>query len=193
MRRFRLPEIIIGMLLASSFWAIVFVFQPSPQNQNVKASQTETHQGTKEHEQAESIGQRFSKIWDRTWEDPVAFYTFILSLFTGLLAFVSGIQIYFLIRADQTARIPAEAARLTAEAAVNAKLPVISFDLPDLAKMDGPLPEGTLFVGEDLDGPPTEYVGITTISVRNTGQTPAFPIEMKLGCARRSMATKVSG
>ncbi len=73
-----------------------------------------------EHEPAKTWSERLSIIWDRTWEDPVAFYTFILGLFTALLAIVSSFQIYFLKQADKTARINAEAAHLIGEAQVSA-------------------------------------------------------------------------
>jgi hypothetical protein len=54
-------------------------------------------------------------------EDRVADYTEALAWFTGLLALVSATQIAFLIRADKTARITAEAAKRSADAAVAAE------------------------------------------------------------------------
>ncbi|VTZ22462.1 hypothetical protein MPC1_1230001 [Methylocella tundrae] len=62
-------------------------------------------------------------IWDRTFDDPVAFFTFVLSCFTLALVIVSAIQIRFLIRGDKTARITAEAADLSAQAAIGIELP----------------------------------------------------------------------
>jgi hypothetical protein len=49
-------------------------------------------------------------------ESRIADYTWWLSAFTLLLAVVSSTQIFFLIRADQTARLSAEAAKKSAEA-----------------------------------------------------------------------------
>jgi hypothetical protein len=48
--------------------------------------------------------------------DPISAYTFVLAIFTGLLVVVSGIQIRFLIKADNTARISADAATVAANA-----------------------------------------------------------------------------
>ena len=60
-----------------------------PQTQSAAAGNAQ--QPTAKHEPAESL-------WQRTFTDPVAFYTFVLAIFTGLLAVVSGVQISFLIR-----------------------------------------------------------------------------------------------
>ncbi|MGA9137745.1 MAG: hypothetical protein WBZ39_07415 [Methylovirgula sp.] len=51
----------------------------------------------------------------------VARYTKILAGFTAVLALVAGYQIYFLSRTDETARISAEAAKLSAEALIDAE------------------------------------------------------------------------
>jgi hypothetical protein len=50
-------------------------------------------------------------------DDRLATYTLWLALFTAALACISGLQIYFLTRADKTGRITAEAARDSAHAA----------------------------------------------------------------------------
>lgn len=52
----------------------------------------------------------------RSSEERIADYTLWLERFTGLLALVSAVQIFFLIRADRTARISADAAKTAAEA-----------------------------------------------------------------------------
>jgi len=50
-------------------------------------------------------------------DERIADYTEILAIVTALLAIVSAVQIWFLLRADQTARISAESARSAVEAA----------------------------------------------------------------------------
>lgn len=59
-------------------------------------------------------------FWGKAEEDPVAAFTGILALFTILLVVVSSIQIGFLIRADKTGRLAAEAAKTSAVAARDA-------------------------------------------------------------------------
>lgn len=59
-------------------------------------------------------------FWVRATCDPVSFFTLLLAIFSGLLTIVSFIQIRFLIRADATGRITAEAARDNAKAALDA-------------------------------------------------------------------------
>jgi hypothetical protein len=57
------------------------------------------------------------RLATRTIEDPVALWTFCLVIFTGILAFVSFSQFKYLRRADQTARIAANAASKSAAVA----------------------------------------------------------------------------
>ena len=57
-------------------------------------------------------------LWERTTNDPIAFYTLLLAVFTGGLTFASIWQGYFLVRADKTARTAADAALTTAQTAI---------------------------------------------------------------------------
>jgi hypothetical protein len=57
-----------------------------------------------------------TEIRPQSPDETIALYTEVLAWFTGILAFVSALQITFLIRADRTARTSADAARLAAEA-----------------------------------------------------------------------------
>lgn len=71
-------------------------------------------------EKKEIVDSGRSSIWRPN--DPVSLYTLALAIFSGLLVFVSIVQIRYLIRADKTARITAQAAKdqtvLTREAMV---------------------------------------------------------------------------
>ncbi len=58
-------------------------------------------------------------LWVPT--DPVGLYTLVLAVFTAVLALVSIFQGFILIRSDKTARISAEAAKRSADAAVAAE------------------------------------------------------------------------
>jgi hypothetical protein len=126
------------MLKARQIWAIVLLLglasglawldssQHPPHENAIGAAQNHAANAPQQQQPAKTLGERFTIIWNRTWDDPVAFYTFVLSIFTGLLAVVSAIQIGFLIRSDQTARIAAEAASLNARAAVAVELPILA-------------------------------------------------------------------
>lgn len=61
-----------------------------------------------------------NKSTPETPDDRIADWTEILGIFTGLLVVVSGLQIYFLIRADRTARDASIAARRSADVAERA-------------------------------------------------------------------------
>jgi hypothetical protein len=126
------------MLKARQIWAIALLLglasglawldsSPHPPHENaISAAQSHAANAPQQQQPAKTLGERFTIIWNRTWDDPVAFYTFVLSIFTGLLAIVSAIQIGFLIRSDKTARIAAEAASLNAKAAVAVELPILA-------------------------------------------------------------------
>ncbi len=108
---------LFACLVAGFGWLDRASSLPPPHDHAVSASQGSTNSSANQKQPAKSLGQRLSIVWNRTWEDPVAFYTFVLSVFTGLLAIVSAFQIFFLIRADKTARRSANAAIEAANAA----------------------------------------------------------------------------
>ena len=115
-------------------------------------------------------GRDFAIIWDRTWSDPVAFYTFVLSIFTGLLAIIALIQIGFLIRSNKTARITAEAAKQSADAAVAIELPVFKMGVTPL------------HYGQSLkNGVLRHHCNIWHLEFANLGRTKAFPIAVQFG------------
>jgi hypothetical protein len=91
---------IFSLALASQAYAI----DASNRQEDSHPFGSSSNVTTEESKVAKPLGQRIAAIWDRTLEDPVAFYTFVLSIFTALLALVSGTQIYFLIRADSATR-----------------------------------------------------------------------------------------
>lgn len=104
---------IIGFAIGGSFvWAID---HPNDQQHISQANPAADTNGD-QNQPSKTFGKALSIIWDRTWDDPVAFYTFVLAIFTALLASVASVQIFFLIRADKTARTSAEAAQAAAKA-----------------------------------------------------------------------------
>jgi hypothetical protein len=81
------------------------------------------------------------------------------------------IQFGFLIRSDNTARIIATAADLSAKAAVAIELPIIRV-VPDRFGYGS---------SRDNEGPRIEYCGIGTLDFSNGGRTKAIPIEVRCG------------
>jgi hypothetical protein len=90
------PELVLGFLLASVFWAGVLLWQSSPPNHASKESQA--CDGTK------------SECAKATTDERIADYTWWLAVLTAALVTVSAGQGYFLLRSDKTARIAANAA-----------------------------------------------------------------------------------
>lgn len=142
----------------------------SPHDQTIGAAQNGPSGNANKNEPTKTFGRRLTIVWDRTWEDPVAFYTFVLSIFTGLLFIVSSAQIFFLVRSDKTARITAEAANLSAKAAIALELPIVRAD-PDFfswdQRSDGDLKIDSFSIGQ--------------LVFYNLGRTKTFPIEVRFG------------
>lgn len=68
---------------------VVWSFQPSANYPTATSQEKTAENSTAEHPRHDEISvpfrERLSAIWERTWEDPIAFYTFVLSVFTGVL------------------------------------------------------------------------------------------------------------
>jgi hypothetical protein len=69
-------------------------------------------------------------FWGWTTKDSISFYTAMLFVVTAILAGVSFVQIRFLIRADKTARISANAAKESADVARASSEAAIAFERP---------------------------------------------------------------
>jgi hypothetical protein len=158
---------VMGFALGGSFvWAID---QPK-YGQHINNAETHTVSGANEHQPPQTLRQRLSAIWKRTWDEPVAFYTFVLSIFTALLAFISLIQIGFLFRTDKTARVAANAADLNARAAIGVELPIIIIDRMNLVHIPG-------VAGSIVGALPEKVKPIVVL--KNIGRTAA---ELTSGC-----------
>ena len=108
-------------------------------------------------------------LWVPT--DSVGLYTLVLAVFTGLLVGVSAGQGYFLLRADKTARIAANAAELSARAAIAIELPIIT------AEPDG-FGWGQRRIGDQLA---ISSFDIDRIIFFNAGRTKAIPLDLLFG------------
>jgi hypothetical protein len=99
------PDILIGLLMASLFWVVVFVWQSS--QSSYRASPASEHcEGAKAECAKASVDERLAN------------YTWWLAVLTGALVLTAVVQGYFLLRADRTARIAAESAKQSTDAAV---------------------------------------------------------------------------
>jgi hypothetical protein len=116
-------EFALGFAAATAIWALVFVWQSSllPNSQTIESASNQRPQDeTKNASQSERADERIAR------------YNFWLAIFTAALVVVSSIQFIFLYRTDKTARIAADAAKRSADAAVLSQRPWISFEA-DLA------------------------------------------------------------
>ncbi|HZE52534.1 MAG TPA: hypothetical protein VE111_04565 [Bradyrhizobium sp.] len=157
MRWFRTHELFLGVFLTVAVFALGFVVASSvpPPSQQIEKT---------DHQQTANEGA------ERTAEKQIAYYTKWLAWFTGALVAVSGIQGYFLLRADKTARIVANAADLSARAAVAIELPTITA-----------FPEYFSWGVNQDSGGRRHYCSVGHIAFYNHGRTDAYLSEIKCG------------
>jgi hypothetical protein len=107
MNRFRAPEIFLGAFLTVAVFAMGMVFESSHNSS----------QPYKLNANSPSLSQTHK---DTTAEERLADYTLWLAILTGGLVAMAGLQGFFLLRADKTASISAQAASASAEVARSA-------------------------------------------------------------------------
>jgi len=155
------PEISLGFVIASLFWIAVLGWQSSyslPENEKQRC-----------YEEAGHKDEECKTFWERTTSDPIAFFTFTLSMVTLALGAISVRQFHYLRRSDETARIAANAAADAARASTR------QADIAEqsLSKIERPyifiFNIGALEIVEDQEG---DFLRVT-YSVANYGQTPA--------------------
>jgi hypothetical protein len=104
--------------------------------------------------------------------DSVGLYTLVLAAFTLLLVLVSAGQGYFLLRSDETARIAANAADLSARSAIAIELPLITA-MPDGFSWGHQRRIGNALVIFSF--------GVDRIVFYNSGRTRALASELQFG------------
>jgi hypothetical protein len=152
---FRTPLVALAILLLAIV-AIAGVEAPPEQQSAVYAPHNGSKQETRE-----------------TPDDRLANYTWWLTVFTGLLAAVSTFQIAFLTRADKTARLAAESAQRSADAAFVSERAwiVMSIDSDNIEESVLQLLDQDSWpalLAEGLPKPTVKY------HITNLGKTPAF-------------------
>ena len=105
--------------LSALFWASYWIAKRTHPPAHGQTS-SERHHDAEDKNTDEKPNESF---WQRTTNDPVAAFTACLTLFTAVLATVSIVQFYYIIRSDRTARITAEAAKRSADSLINLERP----------------------------------------------------------------------
>ncbi|KJC60482.1 hypothetical protein UP10_12780 [Bradyrhizobium sp. LTSPM299] len=147
-----------GALLAVAIYAMGMTFS-SP----IAPPNAEPETGAQERPQKQA-----SKA---NTDERIADYTWWLAVLTGALVLTAVGQGFFIVRSDKTARIAANAADLSARAAIAIELPVIKAE-PDQFGFGSK---------QNADGPRIEYCIVALISFANVGRTQAYPVEVQYG------------
>jgi H+/gluconate symporter-like permease len=115
------PELSLGFAIASLFWIAVLGWQSSyslPENEKQRCYEETKKPGHKDEE--------CKTFWERTTSDPIAFFTFTLSIVTLVLGAISVRQFHYLKRSDETARVTANAALRQANAMIAIESPIFA-------------------------------------------------------------------
>jgi hypothetical protein len=158
---------VIAFLCLGLVISIAVAVPPPSQQQDVAETD---HPADSVAVQNNPVEPTWRHLWRRTFEDPVAFYTFVLAVFTAVLAIVSGTQIAFLIKADKTARISSHAAKTAADAAVTS---VNEFREKERARLVITNAKCQFGPKEDPGDTPKTYTITVAHQFLNYGATPA--------------------
>ncbi len=147
------------VLLTLSIFVVGFALSRNPPA-NPPQSQSESAQSGEQQKSKETF-------WERLTDDPTAYFTAVLALFTFVLAGTSFFQIYFLFSADRSTRLAARAAINSANIAARTVR-----SIEDTAER-----QIRAYVGVEraylTSLPITGFIGFV-ISIRNGGATPSF-------------------
>jgi hypothetical protein len=142
-----------ALFVTGLFWGAAASSKPS--------LQTQIHTASEQHPEKKS--DEISR--PETADDRIARYTLWLAIFTGALVVVSGVQIAFLIRADKTARISANAAKTAADAAIAGQRPWVFLEKVHIQN-------------RNVEGEPMVMNNFFySVRWKNVGSGPAFPQE----------------
>jgi hypothetical protein len=171
----------MGFAVGGSFVA-AYQIPLSQRETSTNPEQIASDQNTKE--KAAEHNTKTESLWVPT--DSVGLYTLVLAVFTLLLVVVSSVQGYFLLRADRTARIAANAADLSARAAVGIQLPIIRAYASNFVISDKPdVAGGTLTL--DPTGYKVRYAKPHNVRFKNIGKSTAYPSEFGFGWSRQDL------
>jgi len=126
-----------------------------------------------------ALSARNGRAWYETFlERPT---DWLLVLFNGLLALFTVRLFYVATASNSVALKAANAAELSAKAAIGIELPVIRALIAEIEHIDEPIVDGKPYATVNLDGAPYRYSALTDIEFRNFGRTLAFPTKLDLG------------
>jgi hypothetical protein len=165
-------------LLLALIVAPMMVFVPLPLSSQEPPQTPQYDSSTENAARKPSENNPLKLFWDWTTHDAVSFYTFVLAIFTGVVGVVAIVQIGFLIRADKTTRITAEAARRSANAIQITERPYIFIwgivgTAPTIIYTSSTDPKARKVVQDDA---------VFTYSVSNRGKLAAVIETVSIAC-----------
>jgi hypothetical protein len=129
-------------------------------------------QAAKKSERRDAYYNPFVIFWRWTTHDPVAFYTAVLALLTSILSATAIVQIRFLRKADETARIAANAAQISAEHIPRVERAYLSGS--------GTARRAVMFTDPTIPAT-AKMVATFGFDINNFGKTPGELFEIKYG------------
>lgn len=109
--------IVLGLFTFFAATAAGMMMQSSQAANDQQISEQPKKGEPSSESQAYKKGITWGELWERTKTDPVAFFTFMLAIFSGGLLAVAGLQIWLLVRAEDVSRAAVSAAEKSADVA----------------------------------------------------------------------------
>jgi hypothetical protein len=170
---------LLGLTAGLLLMLVVLALSPRETDGQKTAEQAQTHAACEQFQNRPEEG----GFWEKTRSDPVSFFTAWLVVFTAVLAVVSFVQIYFLNRTDETARISANSAKTSADSLINLERPRL-FVRHTTTNID---PNGALFCDYSVENyrkSPAIMVE-QCVDLRCVSQLPAIPQYVHIVPSRR--------
>jgi hypothetical protein len=113
LKALEIVAVLAAIVFAVALVGLIILYSSQPPNE------PEQQQHSEKYEASQQKRELSKSFWQRTTEDPIAFFTLWLAIFTMILSAVAVIQIKFLVRAEGIATKTAQAAKDSATAASN--------------------------------------------------------------------------
>jgi hypothetical protein len=169
--RLRIPEIVLGVLLAIAVFGMGMLFGSSDYQPTHETTNQSTDQIARGHKP-----EPFTIDW--LTHDGTVFFTFVLAMIAGAQAALFLWQLRYMKRGMLDAKTAADAAKVSADATALSTRASIALQLPLIRIRPDELGHGD---GIRIGGERYEECFVGSVIICNLGTTKAFPIEILYG------------
>ncbi|MGA7384755.1 MAG: hypothetical protein WBW81_08730 [Methylocella sp.] len=157
LKALEIVAVLCAAVFAVALFCLIILYSSQP------SSEPKQQQSSEKYETGQNKRELRESFWQRTTQDPIAFFTLWLAIFTMILSAVAVLQIKFLVRgegiADKTAQAAKDSADVAKRTFTELERPYIFIDPPK-------------FVPSPINGNPANVQYL----LKNYGRTPGILI-----------------